>query len=114
MHPYLGLKHKHVRRTESEEASPLHGQPSDWMHFLDRTTFYAGIIGPFMVVPQIWQIFTTHQAAGVSAVSWALIFIVTLPWVFYGIAHKDKTIIVSFVLWEAVNALVVIGALLYR
>lgn len=86
---------------------------SGYLAFLDRLTFVAGVIGPFTVVPQIYSIFSTQSAAGVSATTWALIFIVTLPWVFYGIAHKEKSIIVSFTLWEIANLSVVIGVLLY-
>jgi hypothetical protein len=40
-------------------------------------------------------------------------FIVTFPWILYGLAHKDKTIIASFILWEVANLLVVIGVLRY-
>lgn len=91
---------------------PVDANPH-YIHLLDRVTFFAGIIGPFTVLPQIWQIFSTHAAGDVSLTSWALIFIVTLPWIFYGIAHKDRSIIVSFMLWEVANAVVVIGVLLY-
>jgi len=45
--------------------------------------------------------------------TWALIFIVTFPWILYGVAHREKSIIVSFILWEVANLLVVIGVLLY-
>ncbi len=45
--------------------------------------------------------------------TWALIFVVTFPWILYGIAHKDKSIIVSFILWEVVNLAVVVGVLMY-
>ena len=81
---------------------------------LDHITFVVGIIGPFTVVPQIYTIFVNHSTDGVSLISWALIFTVTLPWVFYGLAHRDRSIIVSFTLWEIMNALVVLGILLYR
>ena len=73
----------------------------------------AGVVGPFTVLPQIYTIFTTHSAQGVSLMTWALIFIVTFPWILYGVAHKDKSIIVSFTLWEIVNLAVVIGVLIF-
>ena len=62
--------------------------------FLDKLTFVVGVIGPFTVLPQIYSIFSTHSANGVSMLTWLLIFIVTFPWILYGIAHKDKSIIV--------------------
>ncbi len=109
MHFHLGLKHKLMRR---ESGITIEGNHS-YIAFLDKLTLFAGIAGPFTVIPQIYKIFSTHDASGVSATAWALLFIVTLPWIFYGIAHKDKAIIYSFILWEFANVLVFVGALLY-
>jgi uncharacterized protein with PQ loop repeat len=105
---YLGLRHKSERKSK---VKPL-GQ-SKYITFLDKLTFVVGVIGPFTVLPQIYGIFSTRSANGVSLATWLLIFIVTLPWILYGVAHKDKSIIVSFTLWEVANLAVVIGVLLY-
>ena len=86
---------------------------SEYLIFLDKLTFVVGVIGPFTVLPQIYSIYHTHSATGVSMATWLLIFIVTFPWILYGMAHKDKSIIVSFTLWEVVNLTVVVGVLLY-
>ncbi len=108
MNYLVGHKHKLKRK------SALARKPNTkYLKFLDKLTFVAGVIGPFTVLPQIWSIFSTHSAQGVSLTTWALITIVTLPWVFYGIAHKDKSIITSFTLWEVANLAVVVGVLLY-
>ncbi len=105
---YLGLRHKSERK---------HGfikqKKTPYTVFLDKLTFVVGVIGPFTVLPQTYIIFHTKSAVGVSLLTWVLIFIVTFPWILYGIAHKDKNIIVSFILWEIVNLSVVIGVLLY-
>jgi uncharacterized protein with PQ loop repeat len=105
---YLGLRHK-VERKEGLKKP----RKSRYVLFLDKVTFVAGVIGPFTVLPQIYSIFTTHSATGVSLVTWALIFVVTFPWVLYGFAHKDKSIIASFILWEVANLAVVVGVLMY-
>ena len=106
---YLGMKHKHERRTK-----PKKQKNRSYIKFLDKLTFVAGVVGPFTVLPQAYSIFSTQSAEGVSLTTWFLIFIVTIPWILYGIAHKDKSIIVSFTLWEVVNLLVVIGVVMYR
>lgn len=105
---YLGLRHKYERQ-QGLKKDPQ----SPYIAFLDKLTFIVGVIGPFTVLPQIYSIFSTKSAAGVSLVTWTLIFIVTFPWILYGVAHKEKNIIVSFILWEVVNLTVVIGVLLY-
>lgn len=105
---YQGLRHKYERRVGLKKTNK-----SPYVVFLDRLTFIVGIIGPFTVVPQIYSIFSTHSADGVSLATWLLIFIVTFPWILYGLAHKEKSIIVSFILWEVANLLVVLGVFIY-
>jgi uncharacterized protein with PQ loop repeat len=105
---FLGLKHKHERQQKRTLR-----KPSRYIVILDKVTLVIGVIGPFVVVPQIWSIYTTQSATGVSLSTWLLMFIVTLPWIFYGIAHKAKSVVVSFTLWEVANLTVVIGVLLY-
>lgn len=105
---YLGLRSKHER-----SAAHKKHKRTPYLIFLDKLTFVVGVIGPFTVLPQIYTIFSTHSAKGVSLATWSLIFVVTLPWIFYGLAHKDKSIIVSFTLWEIMNASVAVGVLIY-
>jgi uncharacterized protein with PQ loop repeat len=104
---FLGEQHKRQRKETGEKKR------SPYIVFLDKMTFVIGVVGPFVVVPQIWSIFTTQSAEGVSLMTWLLMFIVTFPWVLYGLAHRDAAIITSFTLWEIANATVVVGVLLY-
>lgn len=104
---FLGQRHKTQRKETGEKKR------SPYIVFLDKMTFIIGVIGPFVVVPQIWSIFSTQSAEGVSLMTWLLMFIVTFPWVLYGLAHRDAAIITSFTLWEIANATVVVGVLLY-
>ncbi len=106
---YLGMRHKRERRAGIHKHTP-----TKYIVFLDKVTFIAGVVGPFTVLPQVFSIFSSHSAAGVSLETWSLIFIVTFPWILYGFAHKNRSIIVSFTPWEIVNLVVVIGVLMCR
>lgn len=105
---HLGLRYKYEHSTQKR-----HQASNAYLRFLDKLTLIVGIIGPFTVLPQIYTIFMTKSASGVSLTTWVLIFIVTFPWILYGLAHKEKNIIISFILWEVVNLAVVIGVLIY-
>jgi uncharacterized protein with PQ loop repeat len=105
---YLGLRHKHELRHGKQVV-----KKTAYITFLDKLTFVVGVIGPFTVLPQVYGIFRSHSASGVSLVTWSLMFVVTFPWILYGIAHKDKSIIASFILWEIVNLAVIAGVLIY-
>lgn len=102
------MRHKYER---SQKLKPQRKSP--YITFLDKLTFVAGVVGPFTVLPQTYTIFHNKSADGVSLATWLLIFIVTFPWILYGMAHKDKNIIISFFLWEVVNLSVVVGVLIY-
>jgi uncharacterized protein with PQ loop repeat len=105
---YVGLRHKSERKRSNTKQKASH-----YSVFLDKLTFVVGIVGPFTVLPQIYSIFTTKSAAGVSLLTWVLIFVVTFPWILYGVEHKDKNIIICFILWEVVNFGVILGVLIY-
>lgn len=105
---YLGLRHKHERAEHG-----LKTRKTPYIVFLDKITLVIGIIGPFVVLPQIYSIFSSRSATGVSLFTWVLMVVVNFPWVLYGLAHKDKSILISFSLWEVMNLAVVIGVLLY-
>jgi len=83
------------------------------IRFLDRLLLVVAVIGPLMTLPQIIKIFSTHDATGVSALTWSLFLILGSPWIVYGVVHKEKPIVIAHTLWMIMNALVVTGALLY-
>ncbi|MCR4325227.1 MAG: hypothetical protein NUV59_00255 [Patescibacteria group bacterium] len=108
---HFGMRHKVLRR----EGEAPHEAPrrSRYIVALDKVTFVAGIIGPFTALTQVLEIFAKGTAEGVSLAFWVLIFMVTLPWIFYGIAHRDASILVHFLLWEVMNVLVIISILTF-
>jgi len=109
---FVGQKHKHQRNVKLG----IHVAPEQtpYIRVLDKVTFFVGIFGSLAVAPQIYSIYSTQSAVGVSLTAWLLIFIVAFPWILYGIAHKDKVLIVSFLLTEIANGAVLLGILLYR
>ncbi len=95
------------RRLEPYPSSHL------WLRLLDRLVYVVGVIGPVMTLPQIYLIFSTHNASGVSAVSWLAWAILDIPWILYGLAHKERPIVLTYFLWLVCNLVVFVGAILY-
>ena len=71
------------------------------------------IVSPIMTLPQVYQIFSTKQAAGVSIASWTAYIITSLVWLSYGFMHKEKPIIINSVIGGILSFCVVVGALMY-
>ena len=66
-----------------------------------------------MTIPQIAIIWIGQNASGVSIITWASYFIIGAVFIAYGIVHKEKPLIVIYILWEIVYIIIIVGALIY-
>lgn len=80
---------------------------------LDKAVYGAGIVGPIMTIPQIVLIYIGQDATGVSPLSWFTWGLLDIPWIIYGIAHRERPIILTYSLWLLCNGVVFVGAILY-
>ena len=81
---------------------------------IDRLMSLAAIIHPLTAVPQVYDIFTSKDASGVSLVTWLSFMVLGLIFLAYGIVHKLKPFILTQILWFVIDFLVVAGILLYK
>jgi len=102
--------HKRKRAHGKLKAYP---HPNKWIKFFDRFLLFVAIVSPLMVLPQILKIYVEHDTSGVSTLTWGLFALFNIPWVGYGILHKDKPIAIGYSLWFVANLVVLIGALIY-
>jgi len=84
-----------------------------WIRLLDRLLVIIAVIGPLMGISQLWDIFYLKDVAGLSLISWASWTFFNLFWILYGFIHKEKPIIITYLLWFLLNLSIVIGILLY-
>lgn len=74
----------------------------------------AAVLFPLMALPQVYEIYSKHNVAGVSLLSWVAFMALGLIFLAYGILHKIKPFIVTQILWFIIDFLMVGGILLYR
>ena len=110
---HLGLRHIHKRKGASSQFAP-YPHEDGWKRIIDRTTLVAGIVGPLILIPQIMKIFVTREASGISIFSWTLLAILGIPFIVYGFVHKEKVLVVTYLLFFVMNTLVIVGAFLYQ
>jgi MtN3 and saliva related transmembrane protein len=106
---YMRSSHRYQARRRREPFP----SPKFWLRFLDVIVYIAGILGPLATLPQLYDIYSRQDAAGVSLLTWIMYAVFDLPWVIYAIVHKEGPLIVCYGLWFTFNVLVVIGVLLY-
>jgi len=71
----------------------------------------ASIFTLVMSVPQALTIWVRHQAAGVSLISWGAYLVSAVLWLVYGLRKHDRNIYLPCLGWIAVDAAVILGAL---
>lgn len=81
--------------------------------FVDRLTYGAAILEPAITIPQVYQIFSQKTAAGISLLSWIGYEVMTMVWIWYAVAHKERVIFVYSGLFFIVQAAVIVGGLMY-
>ncbi|MBI5003974.1 hypothetical protein HZC00_02685 [Candidatus Kaiserbacteria bacterium] len=109
-----GVLHHINRRKRASKALDPYPSPHPWIRFLDITAIAAGIIGPIMTIPQIWEIYYFHSAGSVSVFSWTAFATLDIPFIIYGFVHKNTVIKITYIGWIMVNTTVAIGAVIYQ
>lgn len=80
---------------------------------LSRVLGGMSVFTMLMTIPQVLTIWISHQAAGVSVVSWSAYFLSALLWFWYGFRKRDKNIYLPCVGWVGLDAAVIVGAVIY-
>ncbi len=109
----MSLHHLNLRKRASGGAEYSYPAETRGVRFLDMVIKVVAIITPAMMVPQILIIYTEKSADGVAPFSWFALALLNIPWIIYGVVHKEKPLAFMYCLWFIVNLLVFIGAILY-
>jgi uncharacterized protein with PQ loop repeat len=80
---------------------------------IDRLIYVAAIVEPLFSLPQAYQIYSQGAAANVSILTWAGFEIMALIWIWYGIVHREKMILIYQGLFFVIDGSVLIGAIYY-
>ncbi len=104
--------HVHIRKRLHENLEK-YPHPDKFKNFLDKFIFFIGLMGPVMTIPQVWQIYSTQDATGVSLISWSWYLFSAFVWLAYGIIHKEKAIVFAQSLWIVTEIILITGIIIY-
>lgn len=112
MHP---SSHHISQRKRAKSKLNMHPYPhkNKWINRLDTLVLIIGIIGPLSILPQIFKIFVEHDASGLSIYTWSFFIMMNIPWIAYGVLHKEKVIYIAHSLWLISHVIVLIGIVMY-
>ena len=66
-----------------------------------------------MTVPEVLKIWVSHQASGISMLSWCAYLVSAGVWLWYGLQKHDKNIYLPCMGWIVLDTAVIVGALVY-
>ncbi len=81
---------------------------------LDSLIFVVAITSPLALLPQVFQLFSTHSAGSLSLFTWIVLGSMNSIWFLYGVYHRESPIIISNSLVALLDFTIVIGILMYR
>ncbi|MBI2315006.1 hypothetical protein HYU93_03050 [Candidatus Daviesbacteria bacterium] len=94
LHKHKNLSENILIKEEQVVVSQVH-KSKEFCSFIDRGVYAVGILGVLVIIPQILKIWVDKDTNGVSIITWIGFFIGALFWLFYGIIHKEKPIILT-------------------
>jgi hypothetical protein len=80
---------------------------------LDLMVYVVGILGPGIVLPQVYDMWVLGEFSQEFAFSWAIFALFSPFWILYGIIHKKTPIIVTYSLWFLVGIVIFIGSFIF-
>lgn len=80
---------------------------------IDTVALIVGILQPLSTIPQIYLVYSTHDASAVSLFMWTSFNIASVILLMYGLRHKLAPIIWAQVLWIAVQTPMMISVFFF-
>src|SRR5690242_6739989 len=80
---------------------------------LGRVLGFMSVATMLLTIPQVLTIWLRHEAAGVSVISWSAYLASAALWFWHGIEQRDRNIYLPCIGWLALDAAVIVGALIY-
>lgn len=93
-------RHHHLRQTKKSKKQSA----------IDRWVYFAVIFGPIMTLPQVYDIWALGKRE-ISVITWSAYVVIATIWLFYGLKHKARPIIIVQAIWIVLDLAVIVGVL---
>lgn len=111
--PQSGAAHHHqVRKRIYKNLEPF-PHPNRLKRIIDTIIIIISPAGAVLTIPQVIKIWGEKTAEGLSIITWVGYLVIAVFWLIYGLVHKEKPIIIAYLLLIVVNVLVVAGIIVY-
>ena len=108
-----GLHHLHSRKRIYERLEK-YPSPSLLKRLFDYLMYAVAILSPLALLPQIFEIYSSHNVAALSLPTWAMLGSINILWTLYGLLHREYPILIASIAFACLNFAGVVGILMYR
>lgn len=83
-------------------------------HGLDFVMYGVALVAPLVLLPQVLFIFVNKSVAGLFLPTWYISALFNLLWISYALIHRATPLIITNILFFALNVAATIGIVLYN
>lgn len=105
------LRHRHQK--DRKQNSETTNNSNRLKERVDKICLIFSVVMPLTTIPQIHLIYTEKHATGVSLLMWVFYCIGVIPFLLYGILHKERQLIILNSLWLVAQIIIIIGIVMY-
>ena len=87
-------------------------KPIIHIHLIDRLAFANGVLSGMSIIPQVVQVLVTKEVAGISTLSYALIWINSIIWLTYALHRGLISLGISSVLNVSASTILLLSLLI--
>lgn len=91
----------------------FHITKKDEKRLINRVCSVFAVLMPLTTTPQIYLLYSTKNAAGLSLLMWILYTFGCIPFLIFGILYKHTQLIVLNVIWIIVQIIMIVGIVMY-
>jgi uncharacterized protein with PQ loop repeat len=95
-------RHHHFYLTKKKEKQ-----------LINRICAVFAVFMPLTTLPQIIQLYTSHDASGLSLLMWVLYTIGVIPFLLFGVIYHHSQLVVLNILWLIVQVTMITGIIIY-
>ena len=109
---HISFHHVLHRKRKSQEGKKNPVENSKIKKIMDDMVYVSAFLAIFFNIPQLVKIWSEKNTAGVSVLTWIGFLFGSIFWLFYGIIHKEKPIIVANFIFVIIQFFIVLGLIL--
>lgn len=92
----------------------LHLTKTQEKAIINKICAVFAVFMPLTTAPQIFMLYTTQNASGLSLAMWLLYSVGVVPFLLFGILYRHKQLVVLNSLWLLVQVVMIVGIVIYR